>query len=176
VNEIKDLSTHPAVPQSSRPLGLGRSLTQLPNLHRGGGYIFFAQKRNLKNTGIPGAVALTYNFDERWATQIAANLINANSGDPSKHHLHGFIYLLDELYRLPKLKAIDPYILGGLNVTALKPGGPDTVNQFGANVGVGAQFYKHRSIALSAQAREVYTFVGSKSDLLLNLGIDFIWS
>ncbi len=141
----------------------------------GGGYLFFSQKRDLQNTAIDGMAALAYNFSDNWAMEFAADLINANSGDPSKHHVHGFAYILDALYRFPIFHTFEPYVLGGFNVISLKPISSEPVNQGGMNIGVGTQFFKSSHIALSLEARDLYTFSGGKSDILLNGGVNFIW-
>lgn len=139
----------------------------------GGGYIFFTPKRDLHNTPVTSA-ALVYNFTGRWAMQFAANLINADSGDPSKHHVHGFAYIWDAMYRTCSFHGIDPYVMAGFNVMSLKPISSQQVNQGGMNVGVGTQFFKSRGIALSLEARDLYTFTGGKNDILLNGGVNFI--
>ncbi|HSW70595.1 MAG TPA: outer membrane beta-barrel protein [Gammaproteobacteria bacterium] len=141
----------------------------------GGGYLFFSQKRDLHNTAVPAMAALAYNFTEQWALALAANLINADSGDPDKHHVHGFAYIGDVLYRLHPLCSLEPYVMGGLNVMSLKPISSEPVNQGGMNVGLGAQFWKSNHIALSVEARDLYTFSGGKNDILLNGGVNFIW-
>lgn len=141
----------------------------------GGGYLFFSQKRDLHNTSIPTYAALAYNFTDKWALQFASDLINADSGDPSKHHVHGFAYIADALYRLPCFRTFEPYVLGGFNVISLKPISSQPVNQGGMNLGAGVQFLKSRSIALSLEARDLYTFSGGKNDILLNGGVNFIW-
>lgn len=141
----------------------------------GGGYIFFAPKRDLKNTVIPSYAALAYNFDEKWAMALAANLANANSHDPNNKHVHGFLYLWDQMYRFPTYHQIDSYLLGGFNIFSLKPVSNQAVNQGGMNIGIGAQFFKSKGIAFSAEARDVYTFSGGKNDFLINLGVNFIW-
>ena len=140
----------------------------------GGGYLFFAKKRDLQNTAVSSA-ALVYNFTDKWAMQLAADLINANSGAPSKHHVHGFAYIWDAMYRTCSFRKVDPYVMGGFNVISLKPISSQQVNQGGMNLGVGAQLFKSRFIAVSVEARYLYTFTGGKNDILLNGGINFIW-
>jgi hypothetical protein len=156
-------------------LALAEIKPQAVTVTLGGGYIFFAPKRDLKNTAVPTYAALAYNFDEKWAMEIAANLVNANSHNPNNQFVHGFLYLWDEIYRLPTYHRIDSYLLGGFNIFSLKPVNRQVVNQGGINLGVGAQFFKCKAIALSAEARDVYTFSGGKNDILLNAGINFIW-
>jgi hypothetical protein len=134
----------------------------------GGGYLFFATKRDLRNTGIPAFTGISYNFDERWATQIAANLINTTPKG-SKQAVHGFIYLFDEIYRLPVYRSFEPYVLGGFNVISLKPITNQTVNQGGVNLGLGTEFLKSKNASVSIEARDLYTFS-------LNFGINFIWA
>jgi len=139
-----------------------------------GGYIFFSPKRDLHNTTTLGA-ALAYNFTEQWAIQLAADLLNADSGDPSKHHVHGFVYLLDGLYHFHPIRIFEPYVMAGMNVTSLKPISSEPVNQGGMNIGAGTLFLKSNHIALSVEARDIYTFSGGKNDILLNGGINFMW-
>jgi hypothetical protein len=141
----------------------------------GGGYLFFSQKRDLHNTAVPASAGIAYNFSERWALAFAANLINADSGDPSKHHVHGFAYLADALYRFSPFHTFEPYVMGGFNVISLKPISSEPVNQGGVNVGVGTQFLRSKYVALSLEARNLYTFSGGKNDILLNGGVNFIW-
>lgn len=141
----------------------------------GGGYIFFTPKRNLANTAIPGYAAINYNFDEKWAMSLAANLVNADSHNPNNRYVHGFLYLWDQLYRFPTYHKVDTYAMGGFNIFSLKPVTNQAVNQGGMNVGVGAQFFKSSGIALVVEARDVYTFSGGKNDVLLNGGVNFIW-
>ncbi len=141
----------------------------------GNGYIFFASKRDLKNMFIPGYVGLTYNFDEKWATQVAANVINTTGAGAPKS-IHGFAYLFDEIYRIhSSIKYVEPYVMGGFNVMSLKPIPNQAVNQGGLNAGIGAHFFKSSNVALSLEARDLYTFSGGKNDVLLNFGVNFIW-
>src|SRR5437016_5181837 len=72
----------------------------------GGGYLFFTKKRDLTNTVTP-ALMVGYNFDDRWTSMLGIDLINANSSDPSKHHVHGFLYLADELYHLAPFHSLE---------------------------------------------------------------------
>lgn len=137
--------------------------------------MYFATKRDINNTVVPAAVAFTYNYDETWATSFGADLLNSNSNDPAKQHVHGFVYLLDEIYRVKSYRYVEPYLLGGINVISLKPIVNETTNQAGINLGVGAQFFKSNHVALSAEARDIYTFTGGKNDILLNIGVNFIW-
>lgn len=157
------------------PLAFANAKPGAFTLTWGGGYLFFTPKRNLKNTAIPSYAAFTYNFDEKWAMAVAAHLVNAHSHDHANQHLHGFLYLWDQLYRVPTAHRVDPYLLAGFHVFSLKPSPQHSVNQGGANLGLGVEFFKNSGIALSAEAREVYTFSGGKNDILLNAGINFIW-
>lgn len=140
-------------------------------------YYHFADKRHLHNINLPNA-ALAYDFDSHWAIEGGAGLINTDSKGSKHHHhhgVHGYLYTLDGLYRFKQYRAIEPYISAGIGVLSLKPNGNDAKQQGNINAGIGAQWFFHDSIALRAEARDIYTMVGGKNDFMVNLGISFLF-
>jgi len=157
------------------PLAEAQAKPRTLTLTIGNGYIFFAPRRDLQNTWLPLSGALTYNFSEIWAIELAADIINANSGEPAQHHVHGLLTMLDALFRFHPLPYFEPYLLAGLGVMGIKPAGTESIQQGGMNAGLGVQLFQSDHVAFNAEARDIYTFVGGKNDVLLNLGISFLW-
>ncbi len=138
------------------------------------GYYHFSQQRHLENTAVPG-IALGYDFTDQFAAQAGALVLNADHrGHEAVGGAHGFIYQLDGVYRFAKSGNFEPYALGGVQVTSLKPAGNNTVDQAGVNLGIGAQYFVADSIALGAEARDFYTFSGGKNEAMLAANITFL--
>ena len=64
--------------------------------------------------------------------------------------------------------------MGGIGLTSLKPNGLDSRQQMNANLGIGAQLFADKMVALRADIRDLYTFVGSENDVLVSFGISFL--
>ncbi|MDX1900822.1 MAG: OmpA family protein [Gammaproteobacteria bacterium] len=149
--------------------------------HRGGatfatlanGYNFFASKRSLNNASAP-TVQFGYDFTDKWAAEIGVSVINSNK-KVTEEHAHGYIYSLDGIYRTDMHGNFAPYLLAGLGVTGLDPNGTDPVNQAHAELGIGSQFFISDSIALGAEAKDLYTFSGGKNDIQLLATISFLF-
>ncbi len=141
-------------------------------------YYHFADKRNLDNTGMPN-IALAYNFDQKWAVEAAAGLINTNitpPAVPSKESVHGGLYTVNGLYRLqPFYNYFEPYLTAGVGAIGLDPNGSSSKWQANVNAGVGTQFFFDQSIAFRVEARDVYTLSGGKNDYMINAGISFLF-
>jgi len=135
---------------------------------------FFAAKRHINNINMPNA-AIAYNFDNHWAVEFGAGLINTNQRRFNQHGIHGFLYTLDGLYRLDPHGALEPYLLAGIGIMGLTPNGNDSEYQGNVNAGVGTQWFCDRSIALRGELRDVYTLHGGKNDIMLNFGISFLF-
>jgi len=142
----------------------------------GDGYYFFASKRNLKNANVP-SVRLGYDFDNSWAAQFGATLINTDpKGNGSdRRSVHGFDYSVDGIYRTMPIGNFEPYVFAGLGVLGLSPNGNDPVNQAHAQVGVGSQYFFSESIALGLDAKDVYVFSGGKNDMQLTATVNFLF-
>jgi OOP family OmpA-OmpF porin len=140
------------------------------------GYIFFANKRQLENTSIP-TIELGYNFNEKWGVQAGASVINTDiKGNGPKSGAHGFYYLLDGVYHFNRYSNVIPYALGGVGITSLKVHNTnDPTDEANVNLGVGAEFFIHDSIALNADVRDVYTMSGGKNDVMVTAGVTFLF-
>lgn len=139
------------------------------------GYTFFASKRGMQNNSTPG-FQFGYDFSDQWAAELGVSLINTHTTNAKGHtHAHGFIYSLDGIYRTQMHDHFAPYFLAGLGVTGLKPNYSNPVNQAHAEVGVGSQYFISDSIALGAEAKDLYTFSGGKNDVQLLASISFLF-
>jgi len=141
----------------------------------GDSYIHFDSKRHLNNTGAP-LIRLGYDFNDRWAAQLGLTVINTTKSNQSgDNSVHGFIYAIDGVYRMMPHGRLEPYAFAGLGVIGLKPSGIDPINQAHAEVGIGAQYFIADSIALGADAKDLYTFSGGKNDVQLSANISFLF-
>ncbi|OGT53311.1 MAG: hypothetical protein A3E84_01710 [Gammaproteobacteria bacterium RIFCSPHIGHO2_12_FULL_42_13] len=140
----------------------------------GAGYEYFSARRNLQNTVLPNA-AISYNFDEKLAIEFLAGMINTNSTAVGQGGVHGTLYLIDGFYRLTPRHLFAPYLLAGIGLTSLKPNGVDSRQQANINAGIGTQLFADKAVALRADIRDLYTFVGSENDVLVNLGVSFLF-
>ncbi|HSW71675.1 MAG TPA: OmpA family protein, partial [Gammaproteobacteria bacterium] len=139
------------------------------------GYYFFASKRQLENTSIPNA-QLGYDFNDHWGIQAGVAVINTDqNASAGGEHVHGFIYSVDGLYHFQQFGHVEPYLMAGVGVTGLKPNGIDPTNQGNVDAGVGVQYFMTDSIALGADAKDVYTLSGGKNDAMVTAGITFLF-
>jgi len=139
------------------------------------GYIFFAQKREIKNTSTP-TVELGYEFNEKWGMKIGATAINTDlKNDLTRSGVHGFIYTLNGVYKFENFRYIEPYALAGVGIDSLKrhDNSSDPNDEANINAGIGAQFFIDPVIALNAEAKDLYTMSGGKNDVMLTAGITF---
>lgn len=139
------------------------------------GYIFFAQKRHLENTTTP-TIELGYEFNDKWGMKGGATVINTNTtGNNPNTGVHGFIYTLDGVYKFAQYEYFEPYALAGIGVTSVNPSTntSDPNNQANVNAGIGTQFFIDPSIALNAEAKDLYVMSGGKNDVMLTAGITF---
>ncbi len=140
------------------------------------GYAFFADRRHLENSSIP-TIELGYEFDEKWAIQAGASVVNTDvDGGGPNSGAHGFYYLLDGVYHIGNYGHFVPYAQGGVGITSLKVHNTnDPTDQTNVNIGLGSQFFIDKSIALAADIRDVYTLSGGKNDVMLTAGITFLF-
>src|SRR5258706_14106414 len=83
-----------------------------------GAYYHFASKRDLDDTSMPN-IALDYNFNEHWAIEGSIGVINTNLRSTSQG-VHGFLYMIDGLYRFKPYKCVEPYVLAGIGLLGFK--------------------------------------------------------
>jgi hypothetical protein len=138
----------------------------------GVGVEFFAQKRNYTNTSVLPEIAVSYNFDERWALEGSYNTFGTSSRGVT---VKGNLWLVDVLYRFtPLYTRLEPYLTMGWGIYNLNPSGTNANNQGNINIGVGSQFFFTNSIAFRLEGRELYTWVGGKNDQMINFGVSFL--
>ena len=148
----------------------------------GGGYEYFASKRRMENTGL-GFFALGYDFTEHWGLEgfLAGFRTNfqRNVGDNSR--IGGTLFAVDGIYHfnpdclLPPSYTLQPYLLAGFGVTGLNPNRTDANNEGNINAGLGLALSLHHAVALRLEARDFYTIVGGKNDVIVDGGISFIF-
>jgi len=138
------------------------------------GYEFFSSAHHIRNSGVPN-LALAYNFTEQWAVEALVGNINTVQRSHTDQGVHGWLYLLDGVYRLTPRNYFAPYILAGVGDTSLKPNGVDPVNQANINIGIGTQLFADTSIAARIEARDIYTMNGGKNDVMVNGGVSFLF-
>ena len=140
----------------------------------GEGAYRFSPKRHLDSAGVPN-VALAYDFDARWAAEANVGVINTDQQRYNKHGVHGFLYTLDGLYRFAPHGRFEPYVSAGVGLLSIAPSGVDSPDQTNINAGIGTQWFADKSIALRGELRDLYTLSGGKNDLMLNLGVSFLF-
>ena len=142
----------------------------------GGGYEFFASKRRVENTGLAFG-ALGYNFTNHWGIEGLLGFFNTKSTYPTTYHdqVKGSLFAIDGLYHFTFYPCVEPYLLAGIGVTSLNPSGNDAHNEGNINAGVGMQWFASEVVALRVEARDFYTMVGGKNDVLLDAAVMFVW-
>lgn len=142
----------------------------------GGGYEFFASKRNIQNTAVPLAM-LGYNFTERWGIEALFGVINSTSHQNATYgeHVHGNLFLIDGLYHFSCCHHIEPFVLAGVGITGLDPNGNDARNEGNINAGAGILWFANEVVALRLEARDLYTITGGKNDVLVDGGVTFVF-
>lgn len=140
-------------------------------------YNHFSTKRNLDGKGMPN-LALAFNLTNSWAIEGTVGLINAGRLrsyplPESKAGVHGYLYMLNALYRFSPFLGYEPYITAGGGMMSLSPTNYSKV-QSNVNLGIGSQFFVAKSIALRLEARDIYTPSGGKNDYIVNLGLSFL--
>lgn len=140
-----------------------------------GGYDYFSGKRNIKNTGIPFA-ALGYNFTDQWGLEALLGFFHTKSRATATYNknVDGNMVAIDVLYHFQPYYYIQPYVLAGPGILDFNPNGTDAHAQGNINAAVGAQLFIHDRIAFRFEARDWYTFVGGKNDVLLSAGMTFL--
>lgn len=141
----------------------------------GGGKIFFAPKRRIDNTGI-GFGAIGYNFTSHWGIEALVGFFNTSfTGDfSSDQSLNGTLVLVDALYHFCPYRFVVPYAMAGVGVTGISPNRTDANNEGNINAGVGLQAFANNVVTFRIEARDIYTIVGGKNDVMLDAGLTFL--
>jgi len=140
-------------------------------------YYHFSTKRNLDGKGMPN-LALAFNLNNSWAIEGTAGLINAGRLrsyplPESKAGVHGYLYMVNAIYRFSPFLGYEPYITAGGGMMTLSPTNYSKT-QGNVNAGIGSQFFVTKSTALRLEARDIYTPSGGKNDYMVNLGLSFL--
>lgn len=141
----------------------------------GAGYYHFAPKRHVGNTGVKFG-ELGYDFNEHWGIEGLLGFYVTDSHQPQIYgrSVNGTIFAINGIYRFCTYYHIQPYVLLGPGAISMHPNANDANTEGNINGGIGAQYFFHPSIALRAEARDFYTFVGGKNDYFLNGGVSFL--
>lgn len=146
----------------------------------GGGYEYFASKRRMENAGL-AFFALGYDFTYHWGIEgfLAGFHTNFLRNVHNNKRIGGTLFAVDGVYHFDPYGCepytFQPYLLAGFGVTGLNPNLTDANNEGNINAGLGFAFSVHRAVALRIEARDLYTFVGGKNDVILDGGISFIF-
>ena len=141
----------------------------------GAGYEYFASKRHIDNTTVPFGI-IGYNFTDHWGIEGLLGVINSTTYKTnSKQHVHGGLFLVDGLYHFSNYKNIEPFVLAGVGITGLDPNGEDARNEGNINAGAGVLWFANEMIALRLEARDIYTIVGGKNDVMLGGGVTVVF-
>lgn len=146
----------------------------------GDGYDYFASKRNLDNVNIP-FVTLGYNFTERYAIEGFLGRFDTKF-KPSQNdnrQVNGTMFAIDGLYRFNPYKFLAPYVLAGVGITGINPNRTSANNAANINAAVGTQIQLNKVMAIRVDARDFYTMIGGKNDIVLDAGLgvllDLCW-
>lgn len=139
------------------------------------GYDYFASKREMDNTGVPFAI-LGYNFTNNWGIEALLGFFKTyyKNSVHDNRQIDGTLFSVDGIYRFSPYKIIEPYLLAGVGVIGLNPNRNDAHNEGNVNFGIGSEFFIEKSIAFRIEARDFYTIVGGKNDIMLDAGITFL--
>lgn len=142
----------------------------------GGGYYFFAPKRNIENTGTALLMA-GYNFTNQWGIEGLIGVLNTEFRNQTEddHHINGTLFAVDGLYHFTPFHNMQPYLMAGVGVLGLDHNETDANNEANINAGVGVQLYFNPIVALRADARDFYTINGGKNDFMIDLGVTFLF-
>lgn len=140
----------------------------------GGGYYWFASKREIQNNGL-GFLALGFNATDLWG--IEATLVGFktrfkdNVDFDHDKHIHATLFMLDGIYRFGDFCRFEPYVFAGAGILGLDHNRFDANNEGNINAGIGAQYYIADTLAFRADIRDVYTITGGKNDAMVDVGM-----
>lgn len=143
----------------------------------GGGYYYFASKRNIDNTGFP-FVGAGYNFTDNWGIDaILGNFTtDSNRSYENGQEVNGTIFLVDGVYHFSQPnRGFEPYLLAGVGILGMNPNGNEANNEANINAGLGALVFANEVVAFRMEARDLYTIRGGKNDVFLDGGVTFLW-
>lgn len=146
------------------------------SLTLGGGYDYFSSKRLIQNTGTPLGI-LGYDFTNSWGFEALYGAFSTkfNNSVGDSRQIRGSLLLLDGVYHFITCTRIEPFITAGTGITTLNPNRNDANNEANVNLGLGVELFASKSIALRLDARDLYTIVGGKNDVLVDAGVTFLF-
>ncbi len=161
------MSEHQAALAGNRP----GAITFTPGV----GYVDFASKRQIRDTAAIPLLGLAYNFDSKWAIEVAYSPLHTRFSTSDGGQVVGNLSTLDGLYRFFHYGMFEPYASAGMGVLYLNPNGNSSTNQADLNVGLGTQVFFAESIALRGEVRDLYTMSGGKNDVMFDMGVSFLF-
>ncbi len=141
-----------------------------------GGYEYFASKRLIQNTGL-GILMLGYDFTDHWGIEgLLGGFRNRfKSSAHDDRQINGTVFAIDGVYHFTQSSMVQPYVLAGAGVTGMNPSRENANNEGNINAAVGLQLFVHKSVAFRVEARDLYTMVGGKNDVLLSGGVSMLF-
>jgi outer membrane protein W len=145
------------------------------SLTLGGGVVDFSSKRHIDNTGYP-FIAMGYQFTDRLGIEglFAGFITRSHRPVDDNRQVRGAMGLVDGTYHFSPLRMFEPFVLAGVGMTGMNPNGTDADVQGNVNAGVGVQIFLDKSFALRFEARDLYTTVEGKNDVLFNAGVTLL--
>lgn len=142
----------------------------------GAGYEWFASKRKIDNTGF-GFGSLSWDFTQNWGITgfLAGFNTKFKNSQHDDRHVNGTLFLFDGVYHFPVNTVVEPFVTFGVGITGLNPARTDANNEGNLNAGLGAQIFIHKSIAFQVEAKDIYTWVGGKNDVMVNAGVSALF-
>lgn len=136
------------------------------------GHEYFANRRSMENTSL-GAVMLGYNFTDHWGIEGYLGFFNTkfDASVNDNRQINGTLFAFDGVYHFMPECVLEPYLLAGVGIMDLNPSRTDANNEGNLNGAAGFQLFATKSIALRLEARDVYTIVGGKNDVIISAGI-----
>ena len=135
-----------------------------------GGYVFEGNQC-LENEVVYG-LALGYNFDEHWATELGFHYIETESMRNGCDE-DVYLYHIDALYHFLPSEKLVPFIAAGAGVIVFDPENEGKDRDFMLNYGVGAKYFLADSVAIRGDVRHVISFDRTQSNLLYTAGLMF---
>lgn len=137
------------------------------------GYFFLDNERDADNA--PEATfAAGYQFNRRWSTEAAYGVFSSESNLTGKD-IDGSYYHLDGLYFLNDDDVLQPYLVAGIGNMDLDIEGSDNDDETSYNAGAGFKRHLTEQLALRAEARMFYGNDSNAKDLLLNVGVVYLF-
>ncbi len=139
------------------------------------GYADFGSKRHIDNTTL-GVAMVGYNLTAHWGVEGLLGMFNTKFKGwvHDNRKVNGTLFLFDGVYHFWPEHRVEPYLLAGVGIMGLNPSTEDANNEGNINAGVGFQVFPFNSLALRFDARDIYTMVGGKNDLLFTAGVSIL--